>query len=172
MTTQEPTYTETGIERRFCTLCGKLLDERTLPVHVAGDWVVVKEPTYGDGGLKQKSCTVCGKVLEEEKITPLIPVASCKLDHEKLDMTYKSSARLSAEVLPENAANTDLIWTSSDTSVATVDDQGNVTAAGQGSAVITCASADGNASSSSVVVVQYTLWQRIIVVVLFGWIWY
>jgi len=74
--------------------------------------------------------------------------------------------------LPADATNADLKWTSSNDKVATVDAQGNVYAAGRGEATITCASADGNASSACKVTVIYTFWQWIIVIILFGWIWY
>lgn len=51
----------------------------------------------------------------------------------------KASGRLTAQIrhLPYGAVHKGLIWTSSDESVAIVDDQGNVTATGEGQATIT-----------------------------------
>lgn len=61
----------------------------------------------------------------------------------------------SAQVLPDNAANKTVTWSSSDTSVATVDASGNVTAVGQGTAVIT-ATADGVSGTLMVTVAPVT----------------
>lgn len=171
-TVKEPTFTEPGLERRACAVCGKLLEEREIPKHMAGDWVVVREPTYEQTGLKQMCDKVSGELLEEQEIPKLIYVSSCNLGRAELKLNYKASARLNAEVLPADASDTALAWTSSDESVATVDGQGNVYAAGRGEAVITCASADGGASSVCAVAVSYTAWQWIIKYILFGWIWY
>lgn len=168
----EPTRTEPGLERLCCAVCGELIEEREVPIHAAGDWMVARAPTYTDTGLRQLLCKDCGKVLEEEEMPKLIPVSSCKLDRAELKLNYKDSARLSAEILPADASDTGLVWTSSDESVATVDGQGNVYAAGRGEAVVTCASADGNASSACMVAVSYTAWQWIVVYILFGWLWY
>ena len=45
-------------------------------------------------------------------------------------------------VTPDDATNKTLIWKSSDTSVATVDETGNIKAVGSGSATIICQSED------------------------------
>lgn len=172
VTTIEPTYTETGMESLYCLVCGALLEERELPVHTVGDWELIKEPTYTEPGLKQKRCSTCGDLLEEEEVPCLIYVSSCSLNASELKLTYKSSAALSAEVLPSEASNKELIWSSSDDKVVTVDKEGNIYASGRGTAVVTLSSADGNASSTCTVTVKYTFWQWLIVIFLFGWIWY
>jgi len=56
---KEPTTTETGLERRTCTVCGKLLEEREIPMHVARDWVIVKEPPMRKQGLS--NCTTINR---------------------------------------------------------------------------------------------------------------
>jgi hypothetical protein len=169
---KEPTFTETGFERLYCVLCGELLGEREIPMHVAGDWVVVREPTYDASGLEQLHDKLTDEVLDEREIPKLVCVSSCKLEPAELKLNYKGSASLSAEILPADASDTDLKWTSSDENVAAVDAQGNVYAAGRGEAVITCTSADGNATCTCGVTVTYTFWQWIVVYILFGWIWY
>lgn len=63
-------------------------------------------------------------------------------------------------------------WESSNTKVATVDDNGNVKMTGKGTATITAKSTDGKLSAECKVTVKYAWWQWIIVIVLFGWIWY
>ena len=51
---------------------------------------------------------------------------------------------LEAEVTPDNAKNKTLTWTSSDTKVATVDENGNVTALRSGTVTITARTCDGS----------------------------
>ncbi len=51
---------------------------------------------------------------------------------------------LEAEVTPDNAKNKTLTWTSSDTKVATVDENGNVTALRSGTVTITAHTRDGS----------------------------
>lgn len=63
-------------------------------------------------------------------------------------------------------------WTSSNTKVATVDENGKVTMTGQGTATITAKSIDNATEATCKVTVTYSTWQWIIIIVLFGWIWY
>ena len=56
---------------------------------------------------------------------------------------------LSASVLPSNATNKNVTWYSSNTSVATVDSSGKVTAKGVGTTTITATAADGSKVSKS-----------------------
>lgn len=60
-----------------------------------------------------------------------------------LSLSQGSSAKLTATVSPSNASNTDVTWSSDNTSVASVDNNGNVRALSAGTAIITVASADG-----------------------------
>lgn len=54
------------------------------------------------------------------------------------------ASQLTAAVVPANALDTSVEWTSSDTSVAAVDDNGNVTAVGKGTATIKATAMDGS----------------------------
>ncbi len=62
-------------------------------------------------------------------------------------VSYGSETEFSAQALPENAADKTLLWESDDESVATVDENGVVTAVAQGKCKITVRSADGGAVS-------------------------
>ncbi|MDE6720917.1 MAG: Ig-like domain-containing protein, partial [Bacteroidaceae bacterium] len=59
------------------------------------------------------------------------------------------SFTLSATVLPENATNKNITWSSSDESIAVVDADGNVTSVGVGEAAITATAADGSGVSAT-----------------------
>ena len=75
---------------------------------------------------------------------PPTRVAAITLDNTELAMTPAQKQQLSASVSPEDADNKNLVWTSSDESVATVTEEGLVTAIGRGSSTITCMAADGS----------------------------
>jgi len=61
-----------------------------------------------------------------------------------------STVQLGATVLPADASNPALTWSSSDTSVATVDDNGLVTGVAAGTATITAAATDGSGQSGAI----------------------
>lgn len=61
------------------------------------------------------------------------------------------SRQLVAVVSPVNASNKDVTWTSSDTDVVTVDDEGRITGVSVGSATITVTTEDGNFTAQSAV---------------------
>lgn len=83
-------------------------------------------------------------------------------------LNYKGTASVTA-----TSTFTDGVkWSSSNTNVATIDANGKITTTGTGTATITASSPDGSVTDSFNVTVSYTWWQWIIVIVLFGWIWY
>ena len=69
-------------------------------------------------------------------------VQSVVLDNSTLELHVGESSKLNATVLPENATDKSVTWTSSNNSVATVDTNGNVTAVSLGTATITAKSGD------------------------------
>ena len=79
----------------------------------------------------------------------VIPVTGVKLDKTSLTLQETDSATLIATVEPDNATNKNVNWESSDTSIATVDASGKVTAISAGSATITATAADGSGKSAS-----------------------
>ena len=72
-----------------------------------------------------------------------VPVESVSLDKTELSLEVGGEETLTATVEPSNATNKDVTWESSDTSVATVDTSGLVTAVSAGTATITVTTADG-----------------------------
>ncbi|MDO4808606.1 MAG: BspA family leucine-rich repeat surface protein [Eubacteriales bacterium] len=81
-----------------------------------------------------------------------VPVTSVSLD--KTEVTIEvgdEDVKLSAIVLPENATDKSVNWSSSKESVATVDSEGNVTAVSTGTATITVTTVDGNKTATCAV---------------------
>lgn len=91
------------------------------------------------------------------------------LNETSVAMNYKASHTIG---ITSNYAAGELTWTSSNEDVATVDENGKVYATGTGSATITVTSADGAVNESCEVSVSYQWWEWIIIIVLFGWLWY
>ncbi len=71
-----------------------------------------------------------------------IGVSGLTIDKDDAEIEVGSTVTLTAKVVPDDATNKNVVWTSSDQSVATVDG-GVVTGVGAGSAVITATSIDG-----------------------------
>lgn len=88
---------------------------------------------------------------------------------DSLSLNYKQYGKIN---ISTTLKTEDIKWSSSNNSIAVVDTDGTVYAAGTGTAVITAENADGSIADTCTVNVSYTWWQWIIVIVLFGWIWY
>ena len=76
------------------------------------------------------------------------------LDKTELPLYVGQSQQLTATVLPENAADKSVAWTSSNTDVATVDASGKVTAVAVGSATITATATQGGNTATCAVTVS------------------
>lgn len=75
--------------------------------------------------------------------TPFVPLAGITLLQNKLTLDVEESSNLIVNFFPANASNQSIVWTSSDSGVATVDDWGHVTAIGGGTAMITAIAYNG-----------------------------
>ena len=85
-----------------------------------------------------------GSVSASCKVTVLQPVTSISLNKSSLTLEGGDSFTLVASVYPSDAYNKQVKWSTSDERVASVDQQGNVTATGKGKATITAMAADGS----------------------------
>lgn len=81
--------------------------------------------------------------------TGFVSVTGVTLNKSSLSLYVGLTSTLTATVLPENASNKTIVWTSSNESVATVNQNGKVTAVAKGSATITAATSDGSGQSVS-----------------------
>ena len=78
-----------------------------------------------------------------------VKVSSITLSQTSLTLTSKGqTASLTATVTPDNAANKNITWSSSNSSVVTVNANGTVTAVANGTADITATAADGSGVSA------------------------
>jgi len=82
-----------------------------------------------------------------------VSVTSVSLNISSLDLTVGSTSTLTAIVLPDNADNKSVNWTSSKSSVATVSASGMITAVAPGTASITVTTIDGGQTATCVVTV-------------------
>ncbi len=92
------------------------------------------------------SLASCGKGEPKPDVTPEIAVSSLTINTIILSMRSGSSKTLTATVTPDNATYKTVIWSSSATDVATVDNAGNIKAVGYGMAIITAAAGGKKAS--------------------------
>ena len=74
---------------------------------------------------------------------PTVSVTGVTLDKTTAELTVGETATLTATVVPEDATNRNVTWSSSEASVATVDTNGTVAAVGEGTAIITVTTEDG-----------------------------
>jgi uncharacterized protein YjdB len=89
------------------------------------------------------------------EVTVTKPVSKIELNKTSDSLQVGQEDNLVATVTPEDATNKNVKWTSSDSSVATVDSDGKVTAIKAGTVTITAATTDGsNLSSTCAVTVQ------------------
>ena len=86
------------------------------------------------------------------KITVIVPVTSIVLNKSSLELRKGTTETLVATIYPSDATNQSVSWSSSDISVATVDDKGMVSAVEGGSATITARTNNGKTAACSVTV--------------------
>ena len=152
-----PTCTEDGYNVYNCTACGDTFRE-TIPCsgHMPGTWTVVLEPSAFYPGKEELRCTVCGALLEERTVPALGPtlVQGIHIIENEIILYPGESVALSVMIQPDDATDCTIRFSSSDPSVATVDETGRITAIGEGTAIVTVISTDGNAHSSVMVTVR------------------
>lgn len=100
---------------------------------------------YGEDNIIAISIDAGGYVELDNAITlfKIVPVTSVEMSNTKLTLNQEETKKLSVTVLPENAHIRNVKWASSDPSIASVDEEGNVTGVGEGNATITATSVDG-----------------------------
>ena len=124
-------------------------DVSVATVDGAGNVTAVAEGTAtitAKAGDKAATCTVTVKAAT-------IAVTSVELDADEMTLKVGDEGQLQATVAPENAANKSVTWSSSNESVATVEQNGNISAVGVGEATITVTTTDGGKTATCKVTV-------------------
>ena len=93
-----------------------------------------------------------GTITGDVSGTVTYKVTGVSLNRNELTLTEGETGTLTAAITPDNATNQAVTWTSSNTSVATVEN-GVVTAVGAGEAIITVTTADGGKTDACTVTV-------------------
>ena len=149
-------------------------EEATLTATVAPENATDKSVTWAtsdetivmvDAGkvmaVKPGTATVTVKTTDGEKtatcavtvVEKVYPVESVTLDKETLELVEGDTAALTATVAPENATDKTVTWKSSDEAVATVAEDGTVTAVAPGTATLTVTTTDGEKTATCAVTV-------------------
>lgn len=121
--TKEPTCSEEGKKNITCHECN-IVEEVTLEKlpHTFGSW------EYSGGNTFTGVCSVCGEGFDEIEV-------QISLSEDKIALVKGTTVNLEA-VVTENITD-DIVYSSSDKNVVTVDEKGNITAVGGGEAVVT-----------------------------------
>lgn len=82
-----------------------------------------------------------------------VAVTGVTLNTNTVTLTVGQSTLLIATVAPEDATNRNVRWTSSDSTIAAVDSDGNVTAVAAGEAIITVTTEDGSKTATCTITV-------------------
>jgi uncharacterized protein YjdB len=88
-----------------------------------------------------------------EYVAPNVPVTSVSVSPTTLSVAVGANSTLTKTISPANATNQTVTWTSSNTSIATVNASGVVTGVAAGSATITVTTQDGNKTATCAVTV-------------------
>lgn len=91
--------------------------------------------------------TVDGGFTDSCNFTVSVPVETVTIQSDDLILSIGERVALTAEVLPLTASNRNVEWISSDTSIVTIDTNGNLTAVKPGYATITCRAMDSGSSA-------------------------
>ena len=116
-------------------------------------WTDINNVSLGNNR-KITNSNVCIKAFTQSVPKPAtVSTFSVALDKEELVLQKGEKGNLVATVYPANATNKNVTWSSNDTSVATVSNEGIITAVGKGTASITVKTVDGEHTASCRVIV-------------------
>ena len=130
----------------------------TLPdgLNLENDTITGTPTTAGDSTFIVTATNTNGSDSKEYTLTinpaPVL-VTGISLNNSNLSLYTGKTATLTATVTPENATNKAVTWKSSDDTIATVDNNGKVTAVKEGTATITVTTEDGNKTATCAVTV-------------------
>lgn len=119
----------------------KIYDNITVEDGIA-DIKILKNP--GTSQQPIVSFIMISQINEEVNPEPeVVPVEGISLNKTKAELVVGEKMNLVATVNPDNATNSEVIWSSSDDNIATVDSDGNISAKNAGKANIIVTTVDG-----------------------------
>ena len=122
---------------------------------VGGDHLAVGWRKPSDGIGEEPSEIIPGSALSpNQEISYQTPVTGVSLDRQFANLFAGDVTTLTPQLNPSNAANQNVTWTSSDTAIAAVDNNGVVTAVAVGNAIITVTTNDGGFTAQSIITVR------------------
>ncbi|NLR93628.1 Ig-like domain-containing protein [Flammeovirga agarivorans] len=126
----------------------ELFSSDTSIVAVDGDKYIAKDVGTAFIFLSNGKITEGPIEIEVEKAIDLEDFSIISENGENIIRTINETLQLSVLTIPENATNRKVVWSSSDETIATVDNAGLITATGQGMATITAISEEGGIEKS------------------------
>ena len=125
---KQPGKSKEGLEEILCTVCGKVLDKRSIPaLSEQQDSMVTSEPVT-------------------------VRITAIEIEEAAIEMQTGMSAMLHVSIAPYNAPYDTLRFESSDPSVVSVDYEGRIKGLYPGTSVIRAYTADGVEATCSVIV--------------------
>ena len=131
----------TGVTLKKTSISIQVDDKETLIATVLPEDATNITVTTEDGD-KTATCLVTVEAV------PVVAVTGVTLNKTSLKLYTRDSETLTATVAPAGATNKNVIWTSSEPTVATVDANGKVTAKSTGIADITVTTEDGGKTAT------------------------
>lgn len=171
VTVQGSSVTSIKISQTSASLqCGKTLtltyttgsqyDDKTVTWSSSSDAVATVENGVVTGqapGVAVITCSAASGVSASCTVTVTQPSVSLTLDRDTLTMELGTTERLTATILPENTTDP-VQWSSTNSSVVSVDGSGTLTAKGVGQAAVYAYTASGLKASCSVTVYNKNIW--------------
>ena len=118
-------------------------------LHTYADGTATITATTTDGSNKKATLTVIAR-------TPATDITiTGSVEDDKVTLSAGNTLQLTASVMPENATDKTVTWSSSNTSVAYVSSSGLIKAKGTGTAVITATANGGTGVSASITVTVF-----------------
>lgn len=139
---------------------GSQYDDKTVTWSSSSDAVATVENGVVTGqapGVAVITCQAASGVSVSCTVTVTQPSVSLTLDRDTLTMELGTTERLTAAILPENTTDP-VQWSSTNSSVVSVDSNGVLSAAGVGQAAVYAYTASGLKASCSVTVYNKNIW--------------
>jgi uncharacterized protein YjdB len=113
-----------------------------------------KVTAVGGGTATITAVTVDGAKTASCTVTVIVPVAGVSINKPSTSLILGNTETLTAAVIPSDATNQTVKWTSSDNTIAAVDNKGTVTPLKPGIVTITATTEEGNKAVSCTVTVS------------------